>query len=396
MKSVDVGLLKPGLIYPKPLYIGSDVFLPAKTPIKQENIDELNNRGIRSIITDGIPQFEKKALSAAEAITPYSGIDLIGHRFKLDFSPADVKDLKGAYYVYILMVEQLHSFFNTVLSGKALDKHSLERMVTFILQIMRNHPEKYIGFILGGEMDEYGLAKSSVNAAILAALTAKELKLSHHRLLYIITGALLHDAGLLRLPDHLSEKEGKLSEAEVKQMRTHPTLSYQIAVKELACPNGAGEIALQHHEHWNGSGYPNHLKGDSIDFGAQILSVAKAFEAMVNPKRNHKPMTGFEAMKTLLADNAQRFNPRIAKSFTMIMGIHPLGSIVNLSNGVVGRIVETRTKAPVHPKIQVIIDENKKTHKEEDKLFVDLLKDKNLEITQAVDMHEFVKSAHNT
>jgi HD-GYP domain-containing protein (c-di-GMP phosphodiesterase class II) len=386
-KSVAVDLLKTNLVYPKPLYIGDEIFLPAKTPIKQENIDELNRRGIKEIQTEGIPQQWES--STVETVNPYGVIDLIGHRFKLDFSPADVKDLKGAYYVYTSLIEQLHSFFNTVIKGSSLDKNSLEKMVSYMLQIMRNHPEKYIGFILGGEMDEYGLAKRSVNTAILAALTAKGLSLSHHRLLYIITGAFLHDAGLLRLPDHLFEKEGALSEEEVKQMRTHPSISFQIATKELAYPNGVGEIVLQHHEYWNGNGYPNHLKGDLIDIGTQILSVAEAFESLVSLKPNRKSIAGYDVMKVILADKGRRFNPRIAHAFAMIMGVHPLGSIVKLSNGTVGRVVETRTRSPLRPKVQVIIDENQKTHQEDENLFIDLLKEKDMEITQALDMREF-------
>jgi HD-GYP domain-containing protein (c-di-GMP phosphodiesterase class II) len=388
-KSVPVDLLKPNLIYPKPLYIDDEVFLAAKIPIQQEHIDELNRRGIKEFQTEGIPQ--QLASASAETVNPYGEIDLIGHRFKLDFSPADVKDLKGAYHVYISLIEQLHSFFNTVSKGTSLDKNSLEKMVSFMLQIMRNHPEKYIGFIMGGEMDEYGLAKRSVNTAILSALTAKGLKLTHHKLLYVITAAFLHDAGLLRLPDHLFEKEGTLSEEEVKQMRTHPLISFQIAVKELAYPNGVGEIVLQHHERWNGGGYPSRLKGDMIDVGTQILSVAEAFEALVSPKRGRKSIVGHDVMKVLLADQGKRFNPYIAKAFTMIMGEHPLGSMVKLSTGAVGRVVETRTKSPLRPKVQIVIDESNKTHQEDENIFVDLLKEKEISIAQALDMREFAQ-----
>jgi len=387
MKTVAVELLEAGLMYPKAIYIDEEEFLPAGTVIQQENIDELNKRGVKEVITDGIPRLGKKKTASTEAASPYGGIDLIGHRFKLDFSPADVKDLKGAYYVYISLIEQLHSFFNTVSKGKSQDKSSLEKMVSFMLQIIRTFPEKYIGFILGGEMDEYGLAKRTVNTTILAALSAKELKLSHHKLLYIITGSFLHDAGLLRLPDELLEKQGPLSDAEVKQIKTHPTISFQIAVRELDYPNGVGEVALQHHEHWNGTGYPARLKGDIIDIGAQILSVAEVFEALVNPRHNRKSLVGHDAMKVILADKGQRFNPRIAKAFTMIMGTHPLGSLVKLSNGTVGRVVETRTGSPLRPKIQVTIDENNKKHEEDEKIFIDLLKDTGLEIAEALDMH---------
>jgi HD-GYP domain-containing protein (c-di-GMP phosphodiesterase class II) len=259
-----------------------------------------------------------------------------------------------------------------------------------LLQAMRNQKKELICFILGGEVQGFELAKSSVNTAILSALTAWEIKLPHHRILNIINGALLHDVGMLRLPKEIIEKRGGLSEAERQRIRSHPLLSHRIVVKELNFLEDVGAIVLQHHERWDGNGYPYRMAGDRIDIGARIVSISDSFEAMVSPKPYRNSITGNQAVKNLLSDNSRHFDPTILKAFIMIMGIYPIGSIVGLNNGAVARVSEVLAIAPLRPKIQIIVDEYKRVYRSEEGKFIDLLTEKGLYITKAIDVKEFM------
>jgi len=104
-----------------------------------------------------------------------------------------------------------------------IDTRFIDKISTELIQQLRDHRSSYIGFILGGEVFGYELAKSSINTAILSALTAQELKIASHKILQIVTGALVHDVGMLRLPKEIVNKKGGLSEAELEQVRSHPT-----------------------------------------------------------------------------------------------------------------------------------------------------------------------------
>jgi HD-GYP domain-containing protein (c-di-GMP phosphodiesterase class II) len=125
---------------------------------------------------------------------------------------------------------------------------------TQLLQAIRSQPEEFVGFILGGNVKGYEMAKSSVNTAILSGLVAHELKYPNHKTLSIIIGALLHDAGMLRLPKEITEKRGELSDPERKLMHTHPLLAYKIITKEFKYNEEVGTVVLQHHERWDGNG----------------------------------------------------------------------------------------------------------------------------------------------
>jgi len=307
-------------------------------------------------------------------------------------SLSDVQGNKGAYRIYTSLIQKMNAVLvgisgNASIVGK---EQMINDISTPLLHAVRNTRKQLIGFILGGEVKGFEMAKSAVNSAILSALCALDVNLAHHRILHIINGALLHDAGMLRLPKAVTEKRGGLSEAEHQIIRGHPMLAYKIVVKELHFSDDVGNIVLQHHEHWNGAGYPNHLLGGDIDIGARIVSIADSFEAMVSPKPYRNSITGNQAMKNLLSDNSRRFDPTILKAFVLIMGIYPIGSIVRLNNGAVARVSEVRAIAPLRPKVQVIVDQSNKIYRNEQGEFLDLLTEKSLFISKAMDTKEFL------
>jgi HD-GYP domain-containing protein (c-di-GMP phosphodiesterase class II) len=307
-------------------------------------------------------------------------------------SLVEVQENKGAYRTYTGLIERLDRVFLNFANGIAVESRSIDNISSQVLQAVREQRDNFIGFILGGEVSGYEMAKSSVNAAILSTLIAQELKLLNHKVLQIITGALLHDIGMYRLPREILNKNGKLSEAEFQRMKNHPLYSHKIVAKELLYPEDVGLIALQHHERWDGEGYPRQISGTTIDIGARVVSVADAFEAMVSQKPYRNSMMGYQAIKNLLSDNSRRFDPDVLKAFIQTMGIYPIGSIVHLNNGALARVVEVYGDAPLRPKIRVLIDEFGKVFKQEEGDIIDLLAEKGLFIAKAVDPKELARS----
>jgi HD-GYP domain-containing protein (c-di-GMP phosphodiesterase class II) len=194
---------------------------------------------------------------------------------------------------------------------------------------------------------------------------------------------------MLRLSKGITEKKGALSDAELEQIKTHPLHTSKIVSKELFGPNEVNLIALQHHERWDGRGYPDHIMGPAIDMGARIVSVADAFEAMVSKKSYRSSMTGYQAVKNLLSDNARRFDPAVIMAFTKIMGIYPIGSIVRLNDTSVARVVSVHPDAPLRPVVHMVVNKTGKVLRPGEGAIIDLLVDKTLFIKKAVDPEEF-------
>jgi HD-GYP domain-containing protein (c-di-GMP phosphodiesterase class II) len=399
MKSIAASLLKPGMVFTEPIYIDSNsILVPAKIPIRQKDLDNLQIWGIESVLTDGLPSFidpvvpEEKSRAPGipldSSILGPAGTPIAGRAVSI-FSLGEVRHNRGPYRSYISLIERANMALLRIHTRENLhDNRQITTLASDILQVVRDQRERFACFVLGGEVKGYEMAKSSVNTAILSAMMAHELKLPNHKVLNVVIGALLHDAGMLRLPREIIDKKGELSEQERQVMRSHPQLTHKIVTKELNYSDDLGEIVLQHHERWDGEGYPHHLVGDRIDLGARIVSIADAFEAMVSQKPYRNPITGYQAMKNLLSDNSRRFDPELLKAFILIMGIYPIGSVVSLNNGTIVRVTEARAIAPLRPKTQVLLDEFKKPPKSRVGVFIDLLIEKNLYITKAMTAKE--------
>jgi HD-GYP domain-containing protein (c-di-GMP phosphodiesterase class II) len=394
MKKVAVNTLKPGMVFSDPVYIeGNNILVPAGVPLREKDLHRLKSWDIETVETNGVviaPASElKRKAEGGAADAPAR--DASAKKPANMLSLSAVQENTGAYRDYINLIEKLDSVFDNIAGGVSVEARSIDNISSQLLHSVRDQRDSFVGFVLGGEVSGHNLAKSSVNTALLSALIAQELKLINHKVLQIITGALLHDVGMLRLPKEILDKRGGLSDAELQRMKNHTLYSHKIVAKELLYPEEVGLIALHHHERWDGEGYPRQIAGNAIDMGARIVSVADAFEAMVSQKSYRNSMVGYQAMKNLLSDNSRRFDPDVLKAFIQTMGIYPIGSIVLLNNGAMARVIEIHGEAPLRPKIHVLVDEFGKVSKPEEGDIIDLLTEKSLFIAKAVDPKELAK-----
>ena len=404
MKFISVDSLKPGMVFSAPVFIeGDSILVTAGVKLKKKDIDRLKSWEITTVATDG--SLVDPDAKAAEAVKKH-GESKTAEPAKKPSEPAtgskvkpkvtaisltEVQENNEVYRSYTELIERLNGVFDEISMGVSVESRSIDSISGRLLQTVRDSRNSVIGFILGGEVSGYELAKSSVNSAILSALIAMELKLPNHKVMQIVSGALLHDIGMLRLPKELVAKRGGLSEVEMLRMQAHPIYAHRLVVKELLYPEEVGFVVVQHHERWDGEGYPRKIMGNAIDIGARIVSVADAFEAMVSQKPYRNSMVGYQAMKNLLSDNSRRFDPDVLKAFIQTMGIYPIGSIIILNNGAFARVVEVQGTAPLRPKIRILIDEKGNTLKPDEGEVIDLLKDKHLFIAKAVDPKDVVK-----
>ena len=386
MKEIDTTDLKPGMVFSSPVFtIGTNMLVPALVPLRQKDIDLLVTWKIDSVKTDGEVIENEEVESLVETLEEVNDAPAK----TINFSISDVRKNTGPYRAYKNLIEKLNSVFTGIKSGVDIEMRAVDNITIQLLQDLRDHTNSFVDYILGGEVSGHELAKSSVNTAILSALTAQELRLANHKIHNIVSGALLHDVGMLRLSRGITEKKGGLSEAELEQIKSHPLHTSKIVTKELFGNNEVNLIALQHHERWDGKGYPDHIIGPAIDIGARIVSVADAFEAMVSKKSYRESMVGYQAVKNLLADNARRFDPTVISAFSKIMGIYPIGSILQLNNNSVARVIRINTEAPLRPVIQMLTDDKGKSLENKDAVIIDLLGDKTLFIKSAIDPADY-------
>lgn len=406
MNLIKANTLKPGMVFSQPVFTeDNNMLVPALVPLRQKDIDLLVNWKIDEVTTSGeiisdvknVP-VDLKKMDHNEIIPEINIQSEIEAEIALEkpkkavkFILSDVRQNSGPYRVYKSLIDKLDGIFSALSSGQDIQMRPIDNLCTQLLQEVRDNKDSFIDYILGGEISGHELAKSSVNTAILSALIAQELRLPNHKTLHIVAASLLHDIGMLRLSRGITEKKGGLSDAELEQIKSHTTYTSKIITKELFGPREVNTIASQHHERWDGNGYPDHLAGQAIDIGARIISTADAFEAMVSKKSYRDSMHGYEAIKNLLSDNSRRFDPTVIMAFTRIMGIYPIGSIVKLNDSSIARVVKVQSGAPIRPTIQMLIDKTGKMLNSTETYDIDLLSEKTLYIKNALDPSEITR-----
>lgn len=141
-----------------------------------------------------------------------------------------------------------------------------------------------------------------------------ELGLSSDKLRALEFGALLHDIGKIGVPDAILRKPAKLTDEEWKKMRLHPIYGQQI-LRNISFLEGAAFVVGQHHEKWDGSGYPLGLKGEEIDISARIFSVVDAFDAIISDRVYRAGKSYEEAATEIEAHTGKQFDPEVVSAF---------------------------------------------------------------------------------
>lgn len=196
----------------------------------------------------------------------------------------------------------------------------------------------------------------SVNTCILSLLIAVNMDYPEARLIDLGLGTLLHDIGMMLLPDAILLKMGNLTPEESTRVQLHPEEGFNIlrAVPEI--PITAAHIAFQHHERIDGKGYPRNLTADKILDYAKIAAVADIFDALVSDRPYRKGMLPHEAYEVMMALAGNYVDRNILNLFLTHVAIYPLGSVVQLDNGQYGMIVKVLPKMQMRPTIRLLTD----------------------------------------
>ncbi len=175
--------------------------------------------------------------------------------------------------------------------------------VKIILQSMNT----FINFI--DAKDPYTSGHSR-RVAMYAAEIAKRMRLSEDEIQNVYYAGLLHDAGKISIPDAVLNNPGKLSDEERKQIQNHTVAGGEM-LKQLSSLRGIRETALYHHERYDGKGYPEGLRGESIPLYARIVGVADSYDAMSSNRVYRRHLTKDEIIEEIQQGSGTQFDPGI-------------------------------------------------------------------------------------
>jgi HD-GYP domain-containing protein (c-di-GMP phosphodiesterase class II) len=226
----------------------------------------------------------------------------------------------------------------------------------------------------------------TLNVCLLAINIAAAAKYSERQILEIGTGALLHDAGMLLVPDEVRFKKGRLSKDEWFEVQKHAILGLHLIEKIVHVPDSVLFIAYQTHERENGKGYPKQRSGRFIHSFAKVVQIADVYESLCSQRDYRPPFIPYRAMELLIKMSSRNLLAiEYVKAFLAYASLFPIGSIVELNSHHVARVVQSNELHQAKPVVSVIMDSDGSLLAPEKIYQVDLSKETGVQIIRALE-----------
>lgn len=361
MRRVPIALLKPGMKLGHTLYnSGGQMLINHGVTLNNHYIDSLKKLGITAIyiIDDFYPEFYVQ--------------DVIDDNTRIGAIKLTKKILQGS------------SSSKSPLD-KALMSEARSTIGCIIEQLVEN-PSLMVNLIDIRSIDDY-LFAHSVNVCVLSLITGVSMGFSKPKLYNLGIGALLHDIGKTLIPPVILNKPGSLSTDEYTVIKRHPEYGYTILTsEESSIKKSAAIIALQHHERYNGEGYPKGIQSGSINELSQIVGIADVYDAMTADRVYRKAHPPHEAYEMLAGSGDFYFDYDIVRAFLSNVAAYPVGSVVRLSSNETALVVDTPKGYSLYPRIKILYDaEGNRLNEPVD---VDLSEQSSLIIVKVLDHNE--------
>lgn len=258
----------------------------------------------------------------------------------------------------------------------------LHTATTIVVKLIRKSKENSGLPVDLSELESYDYSYvHSVNVALLATIVGLQMGYGPLMLNNLALGALLHDWGKLMIPCEILDKPSGLTAREFEIIKQHPGLGEQM-LRSVIPSEEVLKIVRQHHERWNGQGYPDCLSGEAIYHGAQIVAVADVFDALTADRPYRKGLPPYHALEMILSRVNINFSSDVVKAFRSSLILYPENSRVTLNTGETGTVIAIPLGLPTRPVVRIISDW--KGHPVKKEKIVDLLQDLSLSVS-AVD-----------
>lgn len=205
--------------------------------------------------------------------------------------------------------------------------------------------------------DDYTFAHS-VNVCILSIMTGVTMGYHDLKLRELGLGALLHDVGKIRIDDNILNKPDDLTHDEYAEVKHHTEYGFEMLRHQEDVPLLSAHIAYQHHERWDGQGYPRNLVGTGIHEYARIVAVADIYDALMADRPYRPSYSLNQALNIVKRMSGIHLDPACVTALMSNIAVYPIGTIVELSTGDIGVVVDVNKDYPTRPVIRIVYDRN--------------------------------------
>lgn len=269
--------------------------------------------------------------------------------------PYDEESVKELQDHVAASQQQLEHMIESLENAKGLDPELPEQISRESITKATNDLDLFVRLGISPPTDGGYPSNHSLHVAMLAAAVGTTLGWDEETVTELGMGCLLHDIGMLEVPEkiHLSNKV--LDDFEFNSIVKHPLQTFDLLSDELErIPQTSRMVAYQMHERCNGRGYPRKRSGNSLHEASRVAAVADVYIALVSPRPHRVPVSPHLAMQHVVRGVSERlFDSESVRALLETVGLYPIGSHVELSDGRVGRVLRANGKEYDRPILEV-------------------------------------------
>jgi putative nucleotidyltransferase with HDIG domain len=277
-------------------------------------------------------------------------------RLSLDDVPTEPLGIDAARRVYNSAVDSAQSLWNQAKAGDLPDPHTARKIIDSLANIVNQDRTSLMALMALKKYDNYTFTHM-VNVAALSMAQARALNLDGPLLREFGFAALMHDIGKVNTPVDVLNKPGKLTQDEFKVMKRHVIDGAHILRRTPEMPALASIVAFEHHLKQDLSGYPENVGHRTLNLCTMIVSIADVFDAL-RSNRPYREGLATARIRSIMSEQGNpAFNQVLLRRFVNLMGLFPVGTIVQLNTEEVGVVTAEHPDDPFRPQVKILFDQ---------------------------------------
>ncbi len=355
-KRIGIDELQPGMLIEQldRSWLSTPFFRHKLTITSHQQIAQLKACGVRTLVVRVDAEPVQEAPPPEQSLADDSSVPVEEEPVSAPTVVPFEEELAVARQVYQAAKTVIQEAMHDTRLGRALNVDAVRAVVTNMTDSVFRNPDALSSLSRLKRFDEYTFYHS-VNTSLLAMSLGQSLGFDRAAIHLAGVGTLLHDIGKTKVPLEILNKPGRFEAHEMEIMKQHVLRGVEVLASTTDLGDSYIQPALEHHERVNGAGYPHRRARKDISQFGLITAIVDIYDAMTSDRCYHKGQPAHQALQLLYRLSLEgHLDPTLVQRFIQIVGVYPVGSVVELNTGETGIVKQVNHEAPLAPVVLLV------------------------------------------